>query len=91
MKKFIIAVILVMILDQLIKLVFLKYYPEIVILNKGMVFGLVNSYSALLIIILLVFIIIFALKAQPITRLGLGIVLAGGYLTLQTDCSEGEW
>jgi len=78
MRKFIIGAVLVMILDQLIKLVFLKYYPEVVVSNQGMAFGLIDSYSVWLIIILLAFLVIFAIKTQTPAKLGFGLVFGGG-------------
>lgn len=78
-RKYFLFFILLLLLDQVIKYFFNKYYPNIISLNTGIIFGFINQiYGVYLIIIvgfgLLIYLLFFDKKYF---NFGLVLILAG--------------
>jgi len=62
----------------LIKLVFLEYFSNFVLVNHGLVFGLGSKAPTWVIFIILALILVWVLRAGPQYILGLALIFGGG-------------
>lgn len=80
--SFLIPLVGILIIDQLTKLVFLKYLSYLTLINQGIIFGLETKAPIWIIVLILALILIWAIKTKLQYQLGLGLIFGAGLSNL---------